>query len=427
MAMIRTLILLLLAVEVTAQQQVFRGMVMDEVGQPLSGAHVYKPSHRESGTVTDASGFFSIPVNPGDSIMISHISYNAHRIIVTGTILREKAPYPVILSARQRTLEQVEITQKRDHRFRFLHDFEVSGKYILRLESLGKSKYLVLTGNREEAYWKCQLPNELRHCNKLDKDFLGNFVLLSDDIVYQLICNAEQCQFFPGVELNRYQELMKPCLAMLSNGILFRTYGEYSQSVDLQVISKDRRIPVYSQADKLAGMHNRDLDGIRTPHAGLGFAMADPDTGKERAAALYSRIQLRGSGLGAASRGISKPVAVETVCRGDSIIIFDHFAGEVLIFDNEGHQLNSVPMGFNHSSCLGKYYTDDLTGSVYGLFRYQRGICLMKILPETGELSGSPIFLDMLFPEKIRITGQKAYYFRYNHLAHERILLTTSL
>jgi hypothetical protein len=35
--------------------------------------------------------------------------------------------------------------------------------------------------------------------------------------------------------------------------------------------------------------------------------------------------------------------------------------------------------------------------------------------------------LDMIFPQKIRIFNNKAYYMKYNHLANKRTLVKTQL
>lgn len=427
MPIFRIVFLLLFALEVSAQQQILRGLVTDEWGKGISGVHVYPLQSRKSGTITDASGNFFLFLKPGDTLLLSHVAYDTRKLIINGDILTEKPPHHIMLSARQRALEQVEVTEKRDHRFRFLIDFDVSNTSVIRLESFGKNKYLILSGLDGKEYWKCLLPRVLKSCNSLDRDFLGNFILMSEDSVYQLICDTSVCQILPGVEQGLYQSLMSPCLGMLGTGILTRKYGEYAQSVRLQIASRQRRIPVYNQEDVLARMHCSDLDGRVISHAGLGFAMLDPDAKKEHSAALYPRVTLRGSGRGAASRGISKPISVEAICWRDSIYIFDHFAGVTMVFDRDGKRRNTAPMGYDHRTCLKKYYMDDLSGMIYCLFRNDQGMYLQRILPETGQITGYPVFLEMLFPEKLRISGQRAYYLKYNHTDHERILLKTPL
>jgi hypothetical protein len=60
------------------------GIVMDTVSGPLPGVHVYVPKAGR-GVVTNAVGFFSMPVLVGDSIVISSVGYKRQHYIVPST------------------------------------------------------------------------------------------------------------------------------------------------------------------------------------------------------------------------------------------------------------------------------------------------------------------------------------------------------
>ena len=57
------------------------GIVMDTVAGPLPGVHVYIPKAGR-GVTTNAVGFFSLVVVPGDSIVISSVGYKRRHYIV---------------------------------------------------------------------------------------------------------------------------------------------------------------------------------------------------------------------------------------------------------------------------------------------------------------------------------------------------------
>jgi hypothetical protein len=57
------------------------GIVMDTVAGPLPGVHVYIPKAGR-GVTTNAVGFFSLVVLPGDSIVISSVGYKRRHYIV---------------------------------------------------------------------------------------------------------------------------------------------------------------------------------------------------------------------------------------------------------------------------------------------------------------------------------------------------------
>ncbi|HEY0741142.1 MAG TPA: carboxypeptidase-like regulatory domain-containing protein [Chryseosolibacter sp.] len=57
------------------------GIVMDTVAGPLPGVHVYIPKAGR-GVTTNAVGFFSLVVLPGDSLVISSVGYKRRHYIV---------------------------------------------------------------------------------------------------------------------------------------------------------------------------------------------------------------------------------------------------------------------------------------------------------------------------------------------------------
>ncbi len=57
------------------------GIVMDTVAGPLPGVHVYIPKAGR-GVTTNAVGFFSLVVLPGDSLVISSVGYKRRNYIV---------------------------------------------------------------------------------------------------------------------------------------------------------------------------------------------------------------------------------------------------------------------------------------------------------------------------------------------------------
>lgn len=82
---IASLLITLSTGDVNAQQQKriiqLSGIVMDSVEGPLPGVHVYVPKAGR-GVSTNAYGFFSLPVLPGDSLVISSVGYQRRHFIV---------------------------------------------------------------------------------------------------------------------------------------------------------------------------------------------------------------------------------------------------------------------------------------------------------------------------------------------------------
>ena len=158
-----------------------------------------------------------------------------------------------------------------------------------------------------------------------------------------------------------------------------------------------------------------------------GFDVAQPERMKEHPASLSKKFTLRGSGLGAASRGISKPISVESFCLNDTIYIFDHFIKKLFIFNKEGYLILSETIGYSNKEFMQKYLIDDKDQCCYGVFKNKRGIYLLPIDYRTAKVMGPGKPLDLQFFEKVRIVKGTALYLKYNHVANERRIVKSSL
>jgi hypothetical protein len=404
------------------------GYVTDEMGTPLKRVNIIKSGNHNSGTSSETDGYFILECNPGDTLIFSHIACETRRIAAHAISDNQKpASNIIVLKTRPVTLEQVTITVKRDHRFRYLLDFETIDEDILKLEIHGKEKFLSLYSSTEKQYWKCLLPTYLNKCNQLGRDFLSNIYLQSEDTLYQIQADTSLCLIMSGIPRYRYQIIMDPCIGWLSSGILMKRFGDYNQSVTLIIRNKSDRKIVYSQEDVLARMHCSDLDNGGPSHAGLGFPVVSPDEKSNHPASLTRQFALRGSGRSASSKGISKPVSVESFCIHDSIYVYDHYIDQMFIFNSAAERLNQGQITFNNKEFLRKYLIDENEQQVYGVFRNKKGIYLLPINFRSGKPDGPGKPLDIYFYEKVRIVNNQAIYMQYDHLANSRRIMKSPL
>lgn len=82
------------------QQQLLRGTVTDEAGQPISGATLQASDQQL--TATDASGTFSIAISLGDQLTVTFLGYEVYTHTVTNF-----EPLSIILSPSSNMLEDV--------------------------------------------------------------------------------------------------------------------------------------------------------------------------------------------------------------------------------------------------------------------------------------------------------------------------------
>jgi hypothetical protein len=404
------------------------GIVTNEQGSPLKSVNIYLARDNQSGTSTSADGAFNIECKESDTLIFSHIAYFTRRLPITvARIAPDPLSLTIILQNRPVSLEPVTITEKHDHSFRYLLDFELMNEQILKLEILGRDKYLALYSAYDQIYWKCLLPDYLNKCNRLGRDFLSNIYLHSADTLYQLVADTCVCQILPGIPRLKNQYIMEPCIGMLSNGILMKRYGGYQQSVTLFISSKNSRKVVYSQEDVLARMHLSDLDNIAPAHAGLGFKVTLPERMNNHPASLSRQHQARGSGRGASSGGISKPISVESFCIDDTIYIFDHFVNQLFIYDKQGELLKTSAIKYDNKEFEQKYLLSDHNDFCYAVFKNRKGIYLLPVDYRTGQVSGPAKSLEIQFFEKVRIIDNLAIYMQYDHLLNKRRIVKSTL
>lgn len=77
-------------------------IVVDDLGKPISGVHVY--TSQTNGTITDTNGKATITVKPEDSIIFSHISFEAQQHQV------ENVPGTIVLGTNINNMDEVVVT-----------------------------------------------------------------------------------------------------------------------------------------------------------------------------------------------------------------------------------------------------------------------------------------------------------------------------
>lgn len=90
---------LLMAIPVSAQKQLFSGVVKDAMGEPIIGASVVEKGS-SNGSITDLDGNFKVSVEPGTTLVVSYIGYQTQEV-------KAKANMNITLKEDDKLLDEV--------------------------------------------------------------------------------------------------------------------------------------------------------------------------------------------------------------------------------------------------------------------------------------------------------------------------------
>ena len=66
---------LLMSASTFAQKNIFKGVVLDDQGEPVIGATIQVKGNRGTGTITDLDGNFSIETDASQPLVITYVGY----------------------------------------------------------------------------------------------------------------------------------------------------------------------------------------------------------------------------------------------------------------------------------------------------------------------------------------------------------------
>ena len=103
---------LLMSASTFAQKNIFKGVVLDDQGEPVIGATIQVKGNRGTGTITDLDGNFSIETDASQPLVITYVGYQNVEV-------KPSANMRITLKQDDKTLDEVVVvgygTQKKAH------------------------------------------------------------------------------------------------------------------------------------------------------------------------------------------------------------------------------------------------------------------------------------------------------------------------
>lgn len=400
-----------------------RGLVLDERGEPLSGATVL--ADEAAGGISDSAGYFLIgtPARP-KMLTVRRMGYFARRIPLDS--LRWKAQNAVLqigMNSDALKLEEVTISSRpvekvfEENYSTYLIDYQFAGPYLLLLLR-EKNKYLLrLCTDEGRVLSVLYLPDD--RPGILHRSCTGAFHVAGERWAWEITVKGAEPDTFPRYPVSDFYRFVEPCAAFSNGYYFYRKMGPFNQSIRYVYFDPAGQGHfLLAVTDSLA---NQNAWEVYSDFLTKGLFML-PNTCEQNPDCPFNvkhpayLNQLQPEGIittpGEAKRGLnnlmrmldvynneqlaylstlemirSDSVYVPLFAIGDTLYLFNH-PGRVLIrVQTVPWQTGNGPMDYHSGKGWQKeVWVDEALGRAYGrFFNKGRGLILKEINLKTGQ------------------------------------------
>lgn len=389
--------------------------VTDSYNTPVNGARItlgYQNSTTSpNGTAGFQSSYFPVPLSavhaefelyetvvvltePSSDTLHIHIQLNRK-----GTDLDE-----IVISSQPYTLVYPE---KHIH----IIDFELFGNGFLILCKDNQQYYLRELDALENPVRELKIP---RSPEGFYRDCTDALHILYPDSAYQIGYDFQGLYLLQGIASAKLHEVLDPCTLNEHPYFVFSKRGSHNKAV------------TYFQLDRSSGEYSilystSDVQQIKsldeyaaengvgtTDHTGMIRANTRETLSDERVR-FQNREHYR--------QNLSKPLYAPLFRFGDSLCIYDHFKDSATLFLPSGKTPVRFPISYhyfhNWKSLLIQNYERTRMFATYE----QEGLALLReIDPATGQVIGTTLIQEHVYPDKMQIRGEFVYYIFHRYI-----------
>jgi hypothetical protein len=401
------------------------GLIIDTNNNPVSNTNI-SILNTSIGATTNTDGFFYIPIKKQITrIQVSHINYYQETIVLNKLnfdhLVNDTIKINVILKPKINLLESFEILSEKiellfHKSFISILDFQFYEDNLLLLLKEKNSIKLRLTNSKSDKISEAITPSKTKN---IYRDCFGNLHLLNADSSYQIYFNSLEINLIYGNRIEKYNEVLKPCIAQFNDRIIFIEFGTHSQSIgyfyfnkfkEKKYVKKIRNTATEKYATQTV-MEVKYLENILERRS-LGIKTQD-----QRPSYIIDRLIFQETNF--YEKVLTKPLYAPLFTVNNNLYLFDHVRDSCFVFDENLNQTRSFYIDYHQKiNWTKKLIVDKEQGTVYAKFE-KNGFCyLKKIDLQTGKIIESYKLEKQTFPSKIKIKNNTAYYLykdRFNH------------
>ena len=396
-----------------SQDIVVTGTISNEQNLRIAGAEVRLGQLNGK---SNSKGIFTFKVNKFPATLtIKHRIYNDYLEVVRAPANKQDTIFlDIILENKSTELDEVTVSaskviwvyqKKNTHIIDFaLRDHEILlvcrenyNYFLRRLDSVG------------EKIIDFQIK---KNPEKLYEDCTGGIHLVYADSVFELNLIGNSIAMFPGHSYIETMDVLSPCVISSKDNFIVKGLGPHNKLVKYVKIDRNTKKPnlLYITMDRNA---MRDLDEYASQN-NIPVPLFNPNYNLPPQMTTSSDRQMWDNQQ-FYNQILKKPLYAPIFEINDSVFVFDHFKDSALVFTMSGNHVRSFQISYHYfENWKSELLINEEKTKLYARYEIDGLTTLRQINPSTGKVMNLDILEKHIYPLRIQIRNNYAYYL-YKH------------
>lgn len=398
----------------SAQDIIVIGTVSNDQNQKLVGAEVRLGQQNSK---TNSKGAFSFKLNKFPAqLSIKHVLYKEYIGFVRAPLNQKDTLFlDVILENKTTELEEVTINSSRviwayQKPYTHIIDFALMDDEILLLCQEDHKYFLRRLDSLSKKITDLQIK---KNPQNLFEDCTGGTHLAYTDSLFEFKFWGNSIVMVAGYPYVQAMDILSPCVISSENNFIVKRLGPHNKLVEYTKIDRSTKSPelLYMTTDR---NQMRALDDyakandIPVPLFNPNFKYRDPLSG-----ALTDRQKWQNQQF--YRQILSKELYTPIFEINDSVVIFDHLTDSALVFNSNGNFVRSFQISYHYfENWKNELIANEEKTKVYAKYEIDGLVTLRQIDPSTGKVLNTTLLEKHIYPMRIQIRGNYAFYL-YKH------------
>lgn len=370
---------------------------------------------------SNSKGVFTIRINPNSlpsQLTIKHSLYKNHQEIVRAPIHTSDTLFlTIVMKDKVTELEEVTVSSSQ-----IIWAYQKKNTHIIDYLLIGEEMLFACKENQN--YYLRRLDSEgskvvdvpiKNNPLNLFEDCMGSFYLVYADSMFELKFIGNSIGMFPGVTVEEAMRILSPCEIFSENLFIVKTMESHNQRLVYTQINRITKNPtrLYQTTDfkqvRSLNEYAKENDIVAQNSEGTPNKMNIQDVEELK---VYRR---KWNNQQLYAQILSKPLYAPIFEIKDSIFIFDHFKDSAFVFSISGKLIRTFQISYHYfENWKNTLYLNEEKTKLYAKYENDGLVTLRQIDPSTGKVIQLTTLEKHIYPLRIEIRDNHAYYI-YKH------------